>query len=72
MASEANGRVFLIGGDISMEFFGFLLMYPLSMEDYTFAAAATAGDVSIRIRGLLRDGYPYPDIKIDKYRMSDL
>ena len=72
MASEANGRVFLIGGDISMEFFGFLLMYPLSMEDYTFAAAATAGDVSIRIRGLLRDGYPYPDIKIDKYRMSNL
>src|SRR4030042_120620 len=63
-ASEANGRVFLISGDISMEFFGFLLMWPYSLVVYMFATSSAAGDVSIRIRGLLRDGYPYPDAKI--------
>ena len=72
IASEANGRVFLIGGEISMEFFGFLLMWPYSVEDYMFATSATAGNVSIRIRGYLRDSNPYPDKKIDKYGMSDL
>lgn len=72
MASEANGRVFLIGGDISMEFFGFILMAPYSNEDYMFASSSTAGDVSIRIRGYLRDSHPFPDKKINKYGMSDL
>ena len=71
-ASDVNGRVFLIGGEISMEFFGFIVMSPYSIEDYMFAASSTAGNVSIRIRGYLRDGNPYPDKKINKYGMSDL
>jgi hypothetical protein len=72
MAFEVNSRVFLIGGDISMEFFGFILMGPYSNENYMIASSSTADDVSIRIRGYLRNGDPYPDKKVDKYRISDL
>jgi len=66
IASEANGRLFLVGGDVSMEFFGFLLMHPYDDENLMIATASTAGDVNIRIRGYVRNGNPDVDKEVGK------
>ena len=61
---DANGRVFLIAGDVTMEITGFSLSF--GNEDVMVATAPTAGDVSIRIRGYVRGGNPGIDKRIDK------
>lgn len=68
LMSVANGRVFLVAGDVSVEVFGMFV----SLKDdpggaLMIAAAPSAGDVSIRIRGQIRRGVPVPDMRLDKY-----
>ncbi len=68
--SEANGRLFLVGGDLSME------ISSLSTLGYDarhlLAAAPTAGAVSIRVRGYLNAGRPQSDLRLDKSGVRSL
>jgi len=71
--SVANGRVFLVAGDVNMEVFGMFV----SLRDdpggvLMIAAAQSAGEVSIRIRGLIRRGTPVPDLRLGKYGAGGL
>lgn len=64
-AYKANGRTFLVAGDVTMEIFGFLIDRPYN-EKLLIASAPTAEYVSIRIRGYVDTGNPGVDKEIDK------
>lgn len=64
-ANDCNGRVFLVDGDITMEFSGLLANYPYN-DEMLYAGGADAKHVSVRIRGFVQGGQPMPDIRIDE------
>lgn len=63
-ADVANGRVFLIDGDATMDFTGFQTSYPYRQE-MLCARGPHAGQVSIKIRGFNQTGIPSDDLKTD-------
>jgi hypothetical protein len=63
-AAEANGRVFLFGGDLFLELTGFQVNAPYR-EDLLWAASEGIGRVYTRIRGFLLGFEPQPDQTIE-------
>ena len=61
--SRANGRVFLIGGDIRIEADNLQLNVPCA-PDRVWAASASARHASLRARGVVLDGKPAADIGV--------
>ncbi len=64
-AFAANGRVFLVGGDITMEVSNFFMNPPYG-DSLLIAAGAASKNVSIRIRGFVNAGRPDADVLIDR------
>lgn len=64
-AGECNGRVFLINGDVTMDFSNLQINSPYSM-DYLYTAGDQAGRYTVRIRGLVQTGEPLPDVTIGR------
>lgn len=66
-SSQARaGRIFLVGGDVTMEIFGFKTKPAFSDESLMIAASSTAGEVNIRLRGYIRNGKPQGDKQVEK------
>ncbi|MHB1455517.1 MAG: glycosyl hydrolase family 28-related protein [Armatimonadota bacterium] len=63
-ATEVNGRLILVDGDINMDFTGLLLNHPYNTEIFS-ARGSNAKDVTIKVRGLVQTGTPYDDIRSD-------
>lgn len=62
-AADANGRVFLINGDITMDFSGMLMNHPYQ-ADRVHAIGPDVERAHIAVRGLIRTGVPQPDLLI--------
>ncbi|MFQ5810107.1 MAG: glycosyl hydrolase family 28-related protein, partial [Armatimonadota bacterium] len=63
-AHQANGRVFLLDGDILMELSNFQANAPYS-DDRIWARGANAKDFHIRAHGFVVNSQPKPDLLID-------
>ena len=63
-ASGANGRLFLIDGDATMDFTSLLVNHPYNTETFS-ARGPHSKNVSIKVRGFIQTGTPYDDIQSD-------
>jgi hypothetical protein len=63
-ATEVNGRMFLIDGDLGMQILGFAVGAPYD-ESTTVAAGEGAGEAVIHIRAYLALGRPEADKIVD-------
>lgn len=59
-AGQANGRAFLLNGDITIDLTGVALNYPYS-DDLLWARGASAGKSLVRLRGLILSWQPVAD-----------
>lgn len=62
-AQQANGRVFLLGGDVTLELTHAQINSPYT-DDMTCAFGPAATKASLRIRGLVRTGRPVADLEL--------
>jgi hypothetical protein len=62
-AGECNGRVFLVNGDITMDFSNLQLNAPYDTKNL-YATGEHANRFSIRVRGLIETGQPKPDLSV--------
>lgn len=62
-AKEANGRVFLLGGDVTIEVTHAQINSPYT-DEMTCAFGPAAKLASLRIRGLVRTGRPVADLEL--------
>ncbi len=65
----ANGRVFLIDGDLGMEINGFSMSAPYE-ESYMVASGESVGEFTVRIRGVLMLGRPEADKLVEAAGVS--
>ena len=63
-AMDANGRVFLFNGDITMDFTGFQIDFPCIL-DRMCAKGPKANRALAKIRGFIQDGNPSSDVQVD-------
>ncbi len=61
----ANGRAFLLGGDVTMDFTGLQLYIPYG-EDLLWARGSASTDASVKLRGFILAGEPKSDIEFGK------
>lgn len=64
-ARDANGRVFLLDGDILMDFSGFQINSPYDHQMMLTAGGKNGKNAHVRIRGFIRNGQPLADVELD-------